>query len=116
MTKFKPQILQPRESVVLFQLTLKSVDVSSDLKLKSFLTIHTNISNVEVPLLSYNGKLTLVCILIFFLCTYSVLFDITACGFVLRKAILLTLLFYKEIPRPRSRYSILVTTSDQELN
>lgn len=60
---FKSHILQPNESAVLFELTLNSDAVSSDLKLKTFLNIHTNISNVEVPLLSYNGKLTLVCIL-----------------------------------------------------
>lgn len=59
--KFKPHILQPSESAVLFELTLKSEAVSSDLKLKSFFVIHTNISSVEVPLLSYNGKLTMVC-------------------------------------------------------
>ncbi|KAF2902396.1 hypothetical protein ILUMI_03793 [Ignelater luminosus] len=54
---FKPIILKPQEEKTVFMLNLKTDAAMSNLKLNSFILLKTNISTVELPLLSYNGKL-----------------------------------------------------------
>ncbi|KAF5302357.1 hypothetical protein FQA39_LY10396 [Lamprigera yunnana] len=56
---FKPVILQPQEELTIFTLNLKNNAALSNLKLNSCILLTTNISTVELPLLSYNGKLQL---------------------------------------------------------
>ncbi|KAK4886769.1 hypothetical protein RN001_003040 [Aquatica leii] len=56
---FKPVILQPQEEITIFTLNLKNDAALSNLKLNSCIILTTNISTVELPLLSYNGKLQL---------------------------------------------------------
>uniref|UniRef100_A0A1Y1KYZ8 Uncharacterized protein n=1 Tax=Photinus pyralis TaxID=7054 RepID=A0A1Y1KYZ8_PHOPY len=56
---FKPVILQPQEELTIFTLNLKIDTSLSNLKLNSCIVLTTNISTVELPLLSYNGKLQL---------------------------------------------------------
>lgn len=52
-----PKILKPGEEANLFNIKLKNNIRLSDLQLHSHIILKTNISNVRVPLLSYNGKL-----------------------------------------------------------
>ncbi|KAF5274287.1 hypothetical protein FQR65_LT04405 [Abscondita terminalis] len=56
---FKPVILQPQEEMTIFTLNLKNDAALTNLKLNSCILLTTNISTVELPLLSYNGKLQL---------------------------------------------------------
>ncbi|KAG5882529.1 hypothetical protein JTB14_038140 [Gonioctena quinquepunctata] len=52
-----PKVLRPSEEMNIFNIKLKSNIRLSDLQLHSHIILKTNISNVMVPLLSYNGKL-----------------------------------------------------------
>ncbi|XP_049836735.1 transmembrane protein 131 isoform X2 [Schistocerca gregaria] len=54
---FTPTVIIPDKTTVLFQLSLKQHIVPPDLKLETYLYLHTNVSVVTVPLLYYNGKL-----------------------------------------------------------
>lgn len=54
---FTPTVIIPDKTTVLFQLSLKQHIVPPDLKLETYLYLHTNVSVVSVPLLYYNGKL-----------------------------------------------------------
>ncbi|KAL0273053.1 UNVERIFIED_CONTAM: hypothetical protein PYX00_005821 [Menopon gallinae] len=55
--KFKPLIIYPRKSADLFTIAEKETN-TRDIKLESSLILYTNISDITVPVLSYNGKLT----------------------------------------------------------
>ena len=57
--QFAPLILQPGETKDLSVLSLKD-EAWEDRILNSHLTIHTNISNINVPLLCYHGLLNTV--------------------------------------------------------
>ncbi|XP_023015828.2 transmembrane protein 131 isoform X1 [Leptinotarsa decemlineata] len=52
-----PKVLRPSEETNIFNIKLKSNIRLSDLQLHSHIILRTNISDVTVPLLSYNGKL-----------------------------------------------------------
>ncbi|CAH1159345.1 unnamed protein product [Phaedon cochleariae] len=52
-----PKVLKPGQEVNVFNIKLKNNIRMSDLQLNSNIVLHTNISNILVPLLSYNGKL-----------------------------------------------------------
>ncbi|KAJ3658654.1 hypothetical protein Zmor_010381 [Zophobas morio] len=54
---FKPLILKPQQETTIFIIKLKNAVHISDLKVNSYITVKTNISDITVPLLSYNGKL-----------------------------------------------------------
>lgn len=58
MGPFKPKVILAGESCDLVVLTLSPTAWSGDRKLDSFLTLHTNLTNVRVPLLCFDGKLT----------------------------------------------------------
>nr|CAD7393566.1 unnamed protein product [Timema cristinae] len=53
-------VLAPQQSAMLFLISTRRTAQQSQLKLETNLWLHTNISKVVVPLLSYNGRLTLV--------------------------------------------------------
>lgn len=57
--KFKPVIVSPNQQVVLLTILPKEGNFKN-LKIESGLVLHTNISEVTVPLLMYNGKLNTV--------------------------------------------------------
>nr|CAD7194248.1 unnamed protein product [Timema douglasi] len=52
-------VLAPQQSAMLFLISTRRTAQQSQLKLETNLWLHTNISKVVVPLLSYNGRLTL---------------------------------------------------------
>nr|CAD7588573.1 unnamed protein product [Timema genevievae] len=52
-------VLAPQQSAMLFHISTRRTAQRSQLKLETNLWLHTNISKVVVPLLSYNGRLTL---------------------------------------------------------
>nr|CAD7454587.1 unnamed protein product [Timema tahoe] len=52
-------VLAPQQSAMLFHISTRRTALRSQLKLETNLWLHTNISKVVVPLLSYNGRLTL---------------------------------------------------------
>ncbi|RZB94452.1 hypothetical protein BDFB_002062 [Asbolus verrucosus] len=54
---FKSIILKPQQEVNIFTIKLRSGVQTTDLKVNSYIIIKTNISDVTIPLLSYNGKL-----------------------------------------------------------
>lgn len=57
MKKFKSVVVPPNKSAVLLSISPKENSLKN-IKLNSQLVIHTNVSDVLVPVLSYNGKLT----------------------------------------------------------
>lgn len=59
ITKFKSIILKPGEKAVLFILKLTKTDILN-LNFNYKLRIHTNITKIAIPLLTYDGKLTLI--------------------------------------------------------
>jgi hypothetical protein len=54
---FKPLTLKPQHENTVFTIRLKSGIHPTDLKVNSYIIVRTNISDVTIPLLSYNGKL-----------------------------------------------------------
>lgn len=62
---FKPSILKPEQEVIIFTIKLKNGVSMGDLRVNSFISIKTNISDVIVPLLSYNGRLHVVLLVYF---------------------------------------------------
>jgi len=54
---FKPKVIGPGETEDLVLLTVKSSAWSGDRRLSSYLTLHTNLTNVQIPLLCFDGKL-----------------------------------------------------------
>lgn len=55
--KFKPMVIPPDKSVAILTISARE-NTLKNLKLNSQLVLHTNISQVAIPVLSYNGKLT----------------------------------------------------------
>lgn len=53
---FTPKIVRPLEKEHLFNIRLKSAVKKTNMQLSSHIKLITNVSEVQVPLLSYNGK------------------------------------------------------------
>lgn len=60
LTNFNSVVLKPGEELNVMSLKLKSGISLSEVKVNSYILVKTNISDVYIPLLSYNGKLELV--------------------------------------------------------
>nr|XP_022906700.1 transmembrane protein 131 [Onthophagus taurus] len=54
---FKSIVLQPKEEKVVFKLVLKSNVSLAEVNLNSHILLRTNVSDVEIPLLTYDGQL-----------------------------------------------------------
>nr|CAH7726088.1 unnamed protein product [Callosobruchus chinensis] len=53
---FTPELLPPGAEADIFKLQLKATTNFTDMQLRSAIVLETNVSDVAVPLLSYNGK------------------------------------------------------------
>lgn len=60
MKTFTPLTVRPFEKKNLFNILLKSSAKKTDMQLTSHIKVLSNISEIHVPLLSYNGKLQIV--------------------------------------------------------
>merc|ERR1711892_305396 len=56
--EFKPTVIQAGETLDLLTLSVKAGSVSSVKQCDSFITLNTNLTNVRVPLLAFDGKLS----------------------------------------------------------
>lgn len=60
VSNFKPVILRPGETKIIFDLKMRPGISLSNLRINSHIVLKSNVSDFELPLLSYNGKLELV--------------------------------------------------------
>lgn len=60
LSNFKNMVLKPHEEKTIVTLKLKPGTSLANVMVNSHLVVKTNISDVLIPLLSYNGKLELV--------------------------------------------------------
>ena len=61
LSPFQPTVIKAGESVDLLTISVKAEAWQGDRKLDSFLTLDTNLTSVNIPLVAFDGKLKPVC-------------------------------------------------------